>query len=339
MSDRILVVDDEPMNLKVVGRILGAYEVVSFTSGKEALEWLSGNTPDLILLDIHMPEMNGREVFEKIKEMDSVKDVPVVFLTADNERETEAEIFRAGAMDYIQKPFLPEVVVRRIGRILELYHLQYSLQDEIDKKTEELRASNRKVKNLSVQVMLTLANTIDAKDKYTRGHSVRVASYAKEIARRMGKSEQEQDTAYYIGLLHDIGKIGIPDSIINKPDKLTIEEYELIKDHPAIGADILKDMTEIPEASIGAHWHHERYDGKGYPDGLAGDEIPEYARIIGVADAYDTMSSKRSYRDVLPQDVVRKEIEAGRNTQFDPAIADILLQMIDEDTEYRMREK
>jgi putative two-component system response regulator len=166
-----------------------------------------------------------------------------------------------------------------------------------------------------------------------------VASYAKEIARRMGKSEQEQDTAYYIGLLHDIGKIGIPDSIINKPDKLTIEEYELIKDHPEIGADILKDMTEIPEASIGAHWHHERYDGKGYPDGLKGDEIPEYARIIGVADAYDTMSSKRSYRDVLPQDVVRKEIEAGRNTQFDPAIADILLQMIDEDTEYRMREK
>jgi putative two-component system response regulator len=339
MSDRILVVDDEPLNLKVVGRILGAYEVVSFTSGKEALEWLSGNTPDLILLDLHMPEINGREVFEKIKEMDSVKDVPVVFLTADSGRETEAEIFEAGAMDYIQKPFLPKVVFSRISRILELYHLQHSLQDEIDKKTEQLRASNRKVKNLSVQVMLTLANTIDAKDKYTRGHSVRVASYAKEIARRMGKSEQEQDTAYYIGLLHDIGKIGIPDSIINKPDKLTIEEYELIKDHPAIGADILKDMTEIPEASIGAHWHHERYDGNGYPDGLAGEEIPEYARIIGVADAYDTMSSKRSYRDVLPQDVVRKEIEAGRNTQFDPAIADILLQMIDEDTEYNMREK
>jgi putative two-component system response regulator len=339
MSDKILVVDDDSMNLRMAKHILKNYEVESVDSGKAALEWLSGNTPDLILLDLHMPEMNGLEVFEKIKEMDSVKDVPVVFLTADNERETEVKIFEAGAMDYIQKPFLPEVVAKRISRILELYHLQHSLQDEIDKKTVELRASNRKVKNLSVQVMLTLANTIDAKDKYTRGHSVRVASYAKEIARRMGKGEQEQDTVYYIGLLHDIGKIGIPDTIINKPDKLTIEEYELIKEHPAIGADILKDMTEIPEASIGAHWHHERYDGKGYPDGLAGDEIPEYARIIGVADAYDTMSSKRSYRDVLPQDVVRKEIEAGRNTQFDPAIADILLQMIDEDTEYRMREK
>jgi putative two-component system response regulator len=339
MSDKILVVDDDSMNLRMAKHILKNYEVESVDSGKAALEWLSGNTPDLILLDLHMPEMNGLEVFEKIKEMDSVKDVPVVFLTADNERETEVKIFEAGAMDYIQKPFLPEVVAKRISRILELYHLQHSLQDEIDKKTVELRASNRKVKNLSVQVMLTLANTIDAKDKYTRGHSVRVASYAKEIARRMGKGEQEQDTVYYIGLLHDIGKIGIPDTIINKPDKLTIEEYELIKEHPAIGADILKDMTEIPEASIGAHWHHERYDGKGYPDGLAGDEIPEYARIIGVADAYDTMSSKRSYRDVLPQDVVRKEIEAGRNTQFDPAIADILLQMIDEDTEYNMREK
>jgi putative two-component system response regulator len=231
------------------------------------------------------------------------------------------------------------VVIRRIDRILELYHLQRSLKDEVYKKTEELRESNRKVTNLSVQVMLTLANTIDAKDKYTRGHSVRVATYSREIARRMGKSEQEMDTVYYIGLLHDIGKIGIPDTVINKPDRLTDEEYAMLKAHPAIGADILKDMTEIPDASIGAHWHHERFDGQGYPDGLKGEEIPELARIIGVADAYDAMSSKRSYRDMLPQEVVRREIEKGRGSQFDPRIADILLDMIDEDKEYNMREK
>jgi putative two-component system response regulator len=286
-----------------------------------------------------MPGMNGLEVFEKIKAMDKTKDIPVVFLTADSDRETEIEIFKAGAMDYIQKPFLAELVVRRLERILELYHLQQSLQNEVDKKTEELRESNRKVTHLSEQVMVTLANTVDAKDKYTRGHSVRVATYAKEIARRMGKRKAELNMVYYIGLLHDIGKIGISNAIINKPGKLTDEEYAVIKTHPAIGADILKDMTEIPDAAIGAHWHHERYDGKGYPDGLKGEEIPEYARIIGVADAYDAMSSKRSYRDVLPQEVVKAEIEKGRGTQFDPRIADIMLAMMDEDTEYNMREK
>jgi putative two-component system response regulator len=122
-------------------------------------------------------------------------------------------------------------------------------------------------------------------------------------------------------------------------DKLTDEEYAIIKTHPTIGADILKDMTEIPDAAIGAHWHHERYDGSGYPDGRKGDEIPEYARIIGVVDVYDAMSSKRSYRDVLPQEVVRVEIEKGRGTQFDPHIADILLAMIEEDKEYHMCER
>jgi putative two-component system response regulator len=294
---------------------------------------------DLILLDLHMPGMDGLEVFEKIKASDRMKDTPVIFLTADSERETEVEIFKAGAMDYIQKPFLAEVVIRRIGRILELYHLQQSLQNEVDKKTVELRESNRKVRHLSEQMMMTLANTVDAKDRYTRGHSVRVATYAKEMAVRMGKSKEETDMVYYIGLLHDIGKIGISDTIINKPGKLTDEEYAVIKTHPAIGADILKDMTEIPNAAVGAHWHHERYDGNGYPDGLKGEEIPEYARIIGVADAYDAMTSKRSYRDVLPQEVVRGEIERGKGTQFDPRIADIMLGMMDEDPEYQMREK
>lgn len=205
----------------------------------------------------------------------------------------------------------------------------------------DLRKTNSEVnaKNLTEQVILTLANTIDAKNKYTRGHSVRVAGYSREIARRMGKTEQEIERIYYIGLLHDIGKIGIPDAIINKPSQLTDEETAIIKNHPVIGAEILKDMTELPDASVGAHWHHERYDGLGYPDGLKGNEIPESARIIGVADAYDAMASKRCYRDVLPQKIVREEIAKGKGTQFDPAIADILLQMIDEDTAYRMREQ
>ncbi len=141
-----------------------------------------------------------------------------------------------------------------------------------------------------------------------------------------------------MGLLHDVGKIGVPDAVINKPGRLTDEEFAQIKAHPAIGDRILKSVEEMPKLSIGARWHHERYDGKGYPDGLKGDEILEEARIIAVADAYDAMTSHRSYRDILPQEIVRGELVKGKGTQFDPTFADIMIQMIDEDKEYLMHE-
>ena len=338
-KDNILVVDDDKMNLAIVHKMLGIrYDVTCVSSGMDAISYLNKNVPDMILLDLHMPEMNGLEVLEKIREQDNLSDIPVVFLTADNDRKTEIDIFKAGAMDFIQKPFIAEVVIQRISRILELYHYQKSLQQEVDRKTAELRESNRKVTNVLSQMIMALGSAIDAKDAYTNGHSERVARYSGELARRMGKSTQEINDIYYIGLLHDIGKIGIPDYIINKAGKLTEEEYELIKNHPKIGAEILSSITEMPGISFGAHWHHERFDGKGYPDGLAGEDIPEVARIICVADAYDTMTSKRVYRDILPQKVARDEILKGRGTQFDPVIADYMLEMIDEDTEYQLHE-
>lgn len=202
----------------------------------------------------------------------------------------------------------------------------------------EVDEKNLKVEKLSYQAMETLAHTIDAKDNYTSGHSTRVAKYAREIAKRMGMDEKTQNTLYFMGLLHDIGKIGIKDDIINKPGGLTEEEFFTIKRHSTIGYDILRDMSEISDIEKGARWHHERYDGKGYPDGLKGEEIPEYARIICVADAYDAMTSKRSYRDSMPQAKVRDEIVKGRGSQFDPRIADVILSIMDEDTEYRLRE-
>lgn len=200
--------------------------------------------------------------------------------------------------------------------------------------------SNRKQEQftkLSMHVVEALAAAIDAKDSYTNGHSGRVAEYAREIGRRSGFSKKRQDEIYMMGLLHDVGKIGIPDSVINKPGRLTDEEYEIIKTHPVTGAHILSKTREMPKMAIGAHWHHERFDGRGYPDGLAGEAIPEEARIIAVADAYDAMTSRRSYRDVLSQETVRRKIEKGRGTQFDPAFADIMLQMIDEDRDFRLR--
>lgn len=335
----ILVVDDDPMNLRVAEKQLQEmFTVDCVKSGKEALAFLEKKIPNLILLDLHMPEMDGFAVLRELKANEKLRDIPVIFLTADNDRDTEVKGFSEGALDFITKPFIADIMLQRVKRILELDRLQKNLQQEVTKQTQKAEARREKVERLSLQIMLTLANTIDAKDKYTNGHSLRVAEYAREMAKRVGKSEQEQEDIYYIGLLHDIGKIGIPNAIINKTTRLTDEEYELIKTHPQIGAGILENMTEIPGLSIGAHWHHELYNGKGYPDGLKGDEIPEIARIIGVADAYDAMTSKRSYRDILPQQVARDEIEAGRGTQFDPGFADVMLAMIDEDREYRMHE-
>lgn len=194
------------------------------------------------------------------------------------------------------------------------------------------------VKELFVQTVTALSEAVDAKDRYTSGHSKRVADYARRIAARMGKSKEEQEEIYRAGLLHDVGKIRIPAEIINKPGRLTDEEYNIIKIHPVTGYHILQGISEDSVIAIAAKYHHERYDGKGYPNGLSGENIPEVARILGVADSYDAMASNRSYRNALPQDVVRNEIEKGRGTQFDPQIADVMLEMISEDTSYGMKE-
>lgn len=204
------------------------------------------------------------------------------------------------------------------------------------KKVEE---SQRKLENMNEKMVTTIARTIDARDRYTNGHSQRVAKYAMELARRMGKTENEQKEIYYAALLHDVGKIHVPDAIIHKPSKLSEEEFAHIRLHPISGYYILKDIDEMDMIARGSRWHHERYDGNGYPNGLAGDGIPEVARIIGVADAYDAMTSNRSYRQIMPQERVREEIENGKGTQFDPQIADIMLEMIDEDVLYQMKQK
>ncbi|MCR4650373.1 MAG: HD-GYP domain-containing protein [Lachnospiraceae bacterium] len=217
--------------------------------------------------------------------------------------------------------------------------MSHRILHKLDMSQRELSDKNEKIKKLSDQVMLALSSAVDAKDTYTNGHAMRVAEYATEIADRLGKSDEELEAIYCAALLHDVGKIGISDEIINKPGKLTEEEYDIIKQHTVIGSGILDEISELPELSIGAHWHHERYDGKGYPNGLSGEDIPENARIICVADCYDAMTSNRSYRKALEQEVVRNEIKKGIGTQFDPKIAEIMLDMIDEDIGYNMREK
>lgn len=185
------------------------------------------------------------------------------------------------------------------------------------------------INKISLQTVVTIANAIDARDEYTKGHSSRVADYSALLAKNLGATNKEIEDVHAIALLHDIGKIGIPDSILNKPGKLTDEEYQIMKNHTVIGGNILKDMSILKGIDLGAKHHHERYDGCGYPDRLKGEQIPYVARIISVADAYDAMTSDRIYRKHLDSIIVREEIEKGIGSQFDPAVAQAMIELID----------
>lgn len=336
MGYTVVVVDDDSVVLKAVRGILSENDMTAVTlnSGRALFEFMKVQTPDIILLDVVMPEMDGLETLRHLRVLEEElgkEKTPVIFLTADEKISVEAKALELGAMDFIKKPFVPSVLLLRIRHCVELVSLQRHLEQKVHKKTKDY-------KRLSLQIVRTLAETIDAKDAYTNGHSGRVADYSKEIAKRYGYSDDAQEQIYVMGLLHDVGKIGIPDAIINKEGRLTDEEYAIIKTHPVVGSKILSAIKDMPQLAIGARYHHERYDGTGYPDRLMGKDIPEAGRIIAVADAYDAMSSNRSYRNSLSQEKVRAEIEKGKGSQFDPVFADIMLQMIDEDTEYKMRE-
>lgn len=321
----VLIVDDDEFNLRVAGDILikEKYSVHTAQSGEAALEFLKENLPRLILLDLHMPGMDGRETMKKIRENKKWKRIPIIFLTADTDPETEKECLVLGALDFITKPFEPMVMLSRINRIIELAELQSNLERNLEEKTNLLE-------KVLLNSILVIANTIDAKDAYTSGHSKRVAQCATAIAERLNWSEKEVQNIYNVALLHDLGKIGVPDAILNKPGKLSSEEFNVIKKHPVIGHDILKDIHMISGVGEGALYHHERYDGRGYPYGLKGEEIPYYARIIGIADAYDAMTSNRIYRPKLTQERVIEEFEKGRGTQFDPGLTDLFLEMLRE---------
>ncbi len=331
----IVVVDDNGTNLKMAEHILAKenMKVTCLRSGQELLDFVQDNNPDLILLDINMPGMDGFETMRRMLSRGGrIGRIPIILLTANDDDATEAQGFAMGAMDFIRKPFVPEILIMRVKHAVNMIRLQNNLKSEVNEKIEENE-------QLSIHIIKTLASAIDAKDLYTSGHSERVAEYSRMIAEHAGYDEDTQDEIYMLGLLHDVGKIGISDAIINKKGKLDDAEYEEIKTHPVKGAKILENIPEMPELVTGARWHHERFDGKGYPDGLSGKDIPSEARIIAVADSYDAMTSRRSYRDALPQEAVKSELEKGRGTQFDPKYADIMLELMEDDPDYNMREK
>jgi diguanylate cyclase (GGDEF)-like protein len=332
---KVIVVDDDVLNLQIAGKILssGGLRVTALKSADAMFDYLNkeAELPDLILLDVKMPGMGGFDAIKKLHSLETAASkIPVIFLTADESEGAEREGLSLGAMDFIRKPFVPEVLLLRVNHMIELVTLQHQLNYEVEQKTHEN-------KDLFMQVVSALSTAVDTKDIYTKGHSSRVAEYARMIAKRSGYPEEKQDEIYMIALLHDVGKIGIPDGILNKPGTLTEEEYESVKRHSEMGSAILKNIDNDSKFEKAARQHHERYDGTGYPAGVKADDILEEARIIAVADAYDAMSSDRSYRSHLTQDMIKEELKNGMGTQFDPKFAEVMLAIIEEDKDYKLR--
>ena len=321
MSRRVIIVDDEANNLKNAGDVLKKdYEVITVASGKAALECMAAVMPDLILLDKDMPDMDGFRVMEIIREKPEFDNVPVIIMDDAMDAASEIRSFELGAADYITKSSYSTGMLKRVEKAIELKELRSSLERQVELKTQELE-------RITLQSITAFANVVDSKDDYTRGHSMRVAEYAMGTARELGWSEEDIKKLHYAAILHDIGRVGVPESVLNKRQMLTESEYNLIKGHVYAGSEILSDLSVVKDLANGAKYHHERYDGKGYPEGLAGEDIPVIARLISVADAFDAMRNPRPYRRALDKDEIRLELESGSGTQFDPALLETFLKV------------
>lgn len=320
---QILVADNTKAALRHMETVLSdEYQVSLVQTGREVLDYLESDHPDLVLLNASMSGMSGYDVLEQMQQRDSMRDIPVILMTSQKDTESELRGLKAGAMDFVSVPFEPAILKTRIAHIVELTMFRHRQAKKIERQREQ-------IDRLSLQSVITIAQTVDTRDRYSSKHSMRVALYCKEIARRMGYSEKEIDELYYVALLHDIGKIGIEDSVLNKASELTPEEYDSVKQHVSIGAEIVHNTNFIPGVEEGVRYHHEWYDGSGYL-GIRGEEIPLAARIIAVADAYEAMSADRAYRQRLSKEQAVEELKMGRGTQFDPHIVDVFLELLQE---------
>lgn len=336
MSEIILVVDDDSSNLMLAQKILGKqYRIAAANSGSAAFRYLEKHRPDLILLDINMPEMNGFETLDRIKKNKEYTNIPVIFLTADKSVETETKCFQAGAVDFVGKPFVPDILLSRVNRTLESEKYRNRLEATVEEQTE-------RIKKIQEQVILGMANLIESRDGSTGMHVKNTQTYIRIIADELYKrglfpedlTEEYIQTLCSAAPLHDVGKIKLPDAILQKPGILTDEEYEVIKMHTVYGREIIdeiigdvEDAEYIRMAKDIAYCHHERWDGKGYPRGLSGEDIPLCARIMAIADVFDALYAERCYKPSRSLKEIMKIFREGKGTQFDPAIIDVFLDM------------
>ena len=320
-KQRVLIVDDMPSNIKILNSfLLSDYNISVATNGSDALELAtSQDPPDLILLDIMMPEMDGYEVCRRLKAEAKTRSIPVLFVTAKGDIEDETKGLKLGAVDYITKPVSPPIVKARIHNQLELKRHQNHLEELVARRTRQLREGY-----IDTIYRLTLAS--EYKDEDTGAHIRRISYYTKEMAKRMGLGNEFIENIFYASPMHDIGKVAMPDSIILKPGPLDNEEWETMKTHTTIGAKIIEgsDSPFLQMAVDIAHCHHERWDGKGYPRGLKQEEIPLAARIMNITDQYDAMRSMRPYKPPFDHEQVVSIITKGDGRtmpeHFDPEV-------------------
>jgi len=314
---KFLVVDDHVELCEVMKDFFEGrgYEVHAAYRGDEALDLVQKIKPHLVFLDIGLPDISGLDLLLRIKKID--KTVKVIMITAYQDEDRIETAKQRGASDYVVKPFTLEYMQTTV-----LGKIHNQLFEDLRNEHENLTRVYKKLSQNIVQSIYALARTLEERDCYTRGHSERVSRYASAIAEEMGFSEERIKIVAQAGLLHDIGKIGVVNGILHNPGKLNEEQWDRVKRHPGVGAEILEGVEELREHVLMVRHHHERWDGNGYPDGLKGEKIPLGARIMAVADAYDAMTSDRSYRQTATQKDAYKELVKGKGIQFDPEVVD-----------------
>jgi len=342
----IFYVDDAVTNLTIVKNTLAeTYNIFTMNSGALLLKMLEKNIPDLILLDVEMPEMNGYEAIKIIKGKKETKHIPIIFLTAMNDIESELEGLSLGAIDYIIKPFSPPLLLKRI----EMHLLVESQKRELiyynNNLLEMVEAKTKTVMELQNAILKTMAELVEYRDDITGGHIERTQSYLQILLNALQKHGiyTEEISSWNMKLivqsaqLHDVGKIGISDSILQKPGKLTAEEFEKVKEHTIFGERIIEKIKQsttehafLEQAKILIATHHEKWDGSGYPKGLQGEKIPLQGRLMAIADVYDALISDRPYKKAFTHREAVTVILAGRETQFDPLLVDLFLAIADE---------
>ena len=341
----ILVVDDDKTNLTLAQKILTPqYRIAATNSGKAALKYLENNRPDLILLDINMPEMNGFEVLEQILQKEETASIPVIFLTADNQADTEIKCFQMGAVDFVGKPFIPDVLISRVSKTIELEQYRSNLEKMVKEQAEMLMEDAKRFSSIQDSVIAGMANLIESRDGSTGKHVKNTQIYVKMSADELYKrklcpnelTESLIEDIRKAAPLHDVGKIKVPDAVLMKAGKLTEEEFETMKLHTTYSEEIIKtiigdvkDEDYVKVVEDIAMYHHERWDGSGYPTGLRGENIPLSARIMAVADVFDALYEERVYKPpVRPLERIMQIMMEGRGTQFDPVIIDVFMEMI-----------
>jgi response regulator RpfG family c-di-GMP phosphodiesterase len=330
----ILVVDDEDFIREIICRKLkgSGFQCDSAPSAEDALARIAQNNYDCVLSDIHMPGMSGVDLLRQIKLQN--QDLAVILVTGAPDIDAALEAMRLGAYDHLSKPLNLAALEMSVDRALEKKRLveenreyQRNLESMVEERTKQLSAANEDLRRLFTGSIKALAQALEAKDEYTQGHSARVAEESVSIARYLSLSDTEIQRIWLAGYLHDIGKIGIKEAVLNKPGKLNEEEWDLIQQHPVVAGRILGPIPELSDIIDIIVHHHERYDGSGYPDGLEGNSIPLGARILAVADTYDALTSRRPYRDSLTLEEAHRILEEAAGTYLDPVIARAFLNL------------